>query len=90
MEALENIPEPPKIRVVVRKRPMTQREGQSQDIVDVEGVGELIVKEIKWVKFLLKVLLSAHWDRPPFISFFFIISLSFLNSKQMVWNFFSI
>ena len=47
MEALENIPEPPKIRVVVRKRPMTQREGQSQDIVDVEGVGELIVKEIK-------------------------------------------
>ena len=50
MEALENIPEPPKIRVVVRKRPMTQREGQSQDIVDVEGVGELIVKEIKWVQ----------------------------------------
>ena len=63
MEALENIPEPPKIRVVVRKRPMTQREGQSQDIVDVEGVGELIVKEIKWVKFLLKFLLSARWDR---------------------------
>ena len=90
MEALENIPEPPKIRVVVRKRPMTQREGQSQDIVDVEGVGELIVKEIKWVQFLLKVLIFAPWDRPPFTSFFFIISLSFLNSKPLVWNFFHI
>ena len=88
MEALENIPEPPKIRVVVRKRPMTQREGQSQDIVDVEGVGELIVKEIKWVQFLLKVLIFAPWDRPSFTSFFFIISLSFLNSKPLVWNFF--
>ena len=62
MEALENIPEPPKIRVVVRKRPMTQREGQSQDIVDVEGVGELIVKEIKWVKFLFKVFKFAPED----------------------------
>ena len=49
MEALEDIPEPPKIRVVIRKRPLTQREGQSQDIVDVEGVGELSVKEIKYV-----------------------------------------
>ena len=49
MEALQNIPEPPKIRVVVRKRPLTQREGQAQDIVDVEGVGELSVKEIKYV-----------------------------------------
>ena len=47
MEALENIPEPPKIRVVVRKRPLTSREGQAQDIVEVEGVGGLIVKEIK-------------------------------------------
>lgn len=47
MEALQNIPEPPKIRVVVRKRPLTSREGQAQDIVDVEGVGGLVVKEIK-------------------------------------------
>ena len=50
MEALQNIPEPPKIRVVVRKRPLTQREGQSQDIVEVEGVGGLFVKEIKYVR----------------------------------------
>jgi len=48
MEDLQNIPEPPKIRVVVRKRPLTQREGTSQDIVDVEGVGGLVVKEIKY------------------------------------------
>ena len=47
MEALQNIAEPPKIRVVVRKRPITQHEGQARDIVDVEGVGGLAVKEIK-------------------------------------------
>ena len=47
MEALQEIPEPPKIRVVVRKRPLTSREGQAQDIVDVQGVGGLAVKEIK-------------------------------------------
>lgn len=47
MEALDNIPEPPKIRVVVRKRPLTQQEGQARDIVEVEGVGGLAVKEIK-------------------------------------------
>ena len=47
MEALQEVPEPPKIRVVVRKRPLTSREGQAQDIVEVEGVGGLAVKEIK-------------------------------------------
>ena len=46
---MEDIAEPPKIRVVVRKRPLTQREGTSQDIVDVEGVGELVIKEVKYV-----------------------------------------
>ena len=51
MEALQNIAEPPKIRVVIRKRPLTSREGQSQDIVDVEGVGGLIIKEIKYACF---------------------------------------
>ena len=45
--AMLNVPEPPKIRVVVRKRPLTSRESQAQDIVEVEGVGELAVKEIK-------------------------------------------
>ena len=47
MEELQEIPEPPKIRVVVRKRPLTTREGQAQDIVEVQGVGALTVKEIK-------------------------------------------
>ena len=47
MEEIQEIPEPPKIRVVVRKRPLTNREGQAQDIVEVQGVGALAVKEIK-------------------------------------------
>ena len=46
-EALTDIAEPPKIRVVVRKRPLTSKEGQAQDIVDVEGIGDLIIKEVK-------------------------------------------
>ena len=33
----------------MRKRPLTSNEGQSRDIVDVEGVGGLAVKEIKYV-----------------------------------------
>ena len=44
---LLDIPEPPKIRVVVRKRPLTEREGQSQDIVELTSDAALIVKEIK-------------------------------------------
>ena len=89
MEALENIPEPPKIRVVVRKRPMTQREGQSQDIIDVEGVGELIVKEIKWVKFLLKVRQFAPEDLS--LHFFFLHNFhELLNSKPLVSNLFHV
>ena len=65
MEALQNIPEPPKIRVVVRKRPLTQREGQAQDIVDVEGVGELSVKEIKYVFVYLSLLPSSQARDQP-------------------------
>jgi len=49
MEDLQSIAEPPKIRVVVRKRPLTSKEGQSSDIVDIEGVGGLVIKEIKYV-----------------------------------------
>ena len=49
MEALSDIAEPPKIRVVIRKRPLTQNEGTSRDIVEIEGVGGLAVKEIKYV-----------------------------------------
>ena len=44
---LQSIAEPPKIRVVVRKRPLTTREGQSSDIIDITGSASLIVKEIK-------------------------------------------
>ena len=44
---LQQIGEPPKIRVVVRKRPLNAREGQSQDIIDIEDAQSLIVKEIK-------------------------------------------
>jgi len=57
MAELQNIAEPPKIRVVVRKRPLTSREGQAQDIVDVEGVGGLIIKEIKYASVHLLVSL---------------------------------
>jgi len=60
MEDLQNIPEPPKIRVVVRKRPLTQREGTSQDIVDVEGVGGLVVKEIKYEIFSLFFIFNCN------------------------------
>jgi hypothetical protein len=58
MAELQNIAEPPKIRVVVRKRPLTSREGQAQDIVDVEGVGGLIIKEIKYASVHLLVYLQ--------------------------------
>ena len=46
---LQAIAEPPKIRVVVRKRPLTTREGQSQDVIDITSASSLIVKEIKYV-----------------------------------------
>ena len=44
---LQAIAEPPKIRVVVRKRPLTVREGQSTDIIDITDSASLVVKEIK-------------------------------------------
>ena len=44
---LQAIAEPPKIRVVVRKRPLTAREGQSSDVIDITGTASLVVKEIK-------------------------------------------
>ena len=47
MDVFQHIPEPPKIRVVVRKRPLTSRESTSTDIVEIDGVGDLAVKEIK-------------------------------------------
>ena len=48
MEIL-NAPEPPKIRVVVRKRPLTGKEVKKndQDVLDIVDVGSLILKEMK-------------------------------------------
>ena len=46
---LQDVPEPPKIRVVVRKRPLSEREGQQQDIVEMTSPAALVVKEIKYV-----------------------------------------
>jgi|LauGreDrversion4_2_1035121.scaffolds.fasta_scaffold155156_1 hypothetical protein len=41
--------EPPKIRVVVRKRPLTQKEIKKcdGDILEVRGAQNLVVKELK-------------------------------------------
>lgn len=49
MELLQNTKEPPKIRVVVRKRPLTSKEVKRADTDVLEMVSEetLIVKELK-------------------------------------------
>lgn len=41
--------EPPKIRVVVRKRPLTNKESKKNDadILEVRGHQQLVVKELK-------------------------------------------
>jgi hypothetical protein len=41
--------EPPKIRVVVRKRPLTSKENKKNDtdVLDVRGTANLVVKELK-------------------------------------------
>jgi len=41
--------EPPKIRVVVRKRPLTSKELKKNDtdILEVRGMQNLVVKELK-------------------------------------------
>ncbi len=41
--------EPPKIRVVVRKRPLTHKESKKadNDILEVRGTQNLVVKELK-------------------------------------------
>ena len=47
MQLLEKVKEPPKIRVVVRKRPLNQKEGTGQDIVDMMNECSLTVSELK-------------------------------------------
>lgn len=49
MDLLNNVKEPPKIRVVVRKRPLTKKElaKNDQDVLDVIAEDSLIVKELK-------------------------------------------
>lgn len=41
--------EPPKIRVVVRKRPLTSKENKKNDtdILEIRGSQNLVVKELK-------------------------------------------
>lgn len=49
MELLQNTKEPPKIRVVVRKRPLTSKEQKraDTDVLDMLSSESLIVKELK-------------------------------------------
>ena len=47
MQLLEKVKEPPKIRVVVRKRPLNSKEGLAQDIVEIMDEKSLIVAESK-------------------------------------------
>jgi hypothetical protein len=44
---LDNMKEPPKIRVVVRKRPLNSKEGQAQDVVEILNESALTVAEVK-------------------------------------------
>ena len=44
---LDNMKEPPKIRVVVRKRPLGPKEGQAQDVVEILNESTLTVAEVK-------------------------------------------
>jgi hypothetical protein len=39
--------EPPRIRVVVRKRPLNSKEGQAHDVVDIIDERTLTVAEVK-------------------------------------------
>ena len=49
MDLLNNSREPPKIRVVVRKRPLTRKETarNDTDTLEVVDAASLIVKELK-------------------------------------------
>ena len=49
MNMMKNTSEPPKIRVVVRKRPLTSKELKKADtdILEVRSSSHLVVKELK-------------------------------------------
>ena len=49
MDLLENHVEPPKIRVVVRKRPLNSKElsKNDADVLDILDTGSMILKEMK-------------------------------------------
>ena len=47
MSLLDNVKEPPKIRVIVRMRPLNAKEGLSQDVVEINDFQSLTVAEIK-------------------------------------------
>jgi hypothetical protein len=48
MQLLENHKEPPKIRVVVRKRPLNSKElAGAQDVCEILSESEMTVAEIK-------------------------------------------
>jgi hypothetical protein len=51
MEILNNMKEPPKIRVVVRKRPLTGKElkRNDMDILEMIDSETLIIKELKYL-----------------------------------------
>lgn len=51
MDLLSNATEPPKIRVVVRKRPLTSKEVKraDNDVLEMLSEESLIVKELKYV-----------------------------------------
>jgi hypothetical protein len=47
MSLLDKVKEPPKIRVIVRKRPLNAKEGVAQDVVEINDEKSLTVAEIK-------------------------------------------
>jgi hypothetical protein len=49
MDLLNNTKEPPKIRVVIRKRPLNSKEQKKndQDVLELVDTATLIVKELK-------------------------------------------
>jgi len=54
MELLQSTKEPPKIRVVVRKRPLTSKEEKrnDNDVLNAISSESLIVKELKYANSL--------------------------------------
>ena len=51
MELLQNTKEPPKIRVVVRKRPLNgkERAKNDSDVLEIVNESAMIVKELKYL-----------------------------------------